>query len=152
MKDHSKLINDILDLCKGQTDECDVVVSTGSSIPVEYEANRLKNIHSKQFQAVSLRVIKDGKLGIASTDILDDPKSLVDNAIESASYGSKVSFSLPDKASYSPIDLYDKTIESVSIDQMVECGNKLIETITKLDKNIVCPASHRLIRHQRHRG
>lgn len=138
MKDHSKLINDILDLCKGQTDECDVVVSTGSSIPVEYEANRLKNIHSKQFQAVSLRVIKDGKLGIASTDILDDPKSLVDNAIESASYGSKVSFSLPDKASYSPIDLYDKTIESVSIDQMVECGNKLIETITKLDKNIVC--------------
>jgi PmbA protein len=138
MKDHSKLIDDILSLCRDKTDECDVVVSTGSSIPVEYEANRLKNIHSKQFQSVSLRVIKDGKLGIASTDILDDPKSLVDNAIESASYGSKVSYTLPDSASYPSIELYDKDVEAVTIDQMVECGNKLIETITKLDPNIVC--------------
>ena len=79
--DKSKLIDEILDLCSRNKAECDFWINTGEVIPVEYEANRLKNIHTKEYQAISLRVIKDGRIGLSATDYFDDPKALVDNAL-----------------------------------------------------------------------
>jgi PmbA protein len=61
----------------------------------QFETNRLKHIQSKQSTHLALRIIKNGRLGYATTTKLDDVKNLIDNAVETAQFGMPARFQLP---------------------------------------------------------
>ena len=108
--------------------------------PVQFEANRLKGIQGKQSTSLTLRIIKEGRLGYASTTELNDTRRLVDNAVETARFGMRAKFELPSLTPYPDIAVYDPAVESISLEKMIALGEELVTLVTEHTPDIICEA------------
>src|SRR4030043_223852 len=99
--------------------------------PVQFEANRLKGIQGKQSTSLTLRIIKEGRLGYASTTELNDTRRLVDNAVETARFGMRAKFELPSLTPYPDIAVYNPAVESISLEKMIALGEELVTLVTE---------------------
>ena len=133
-------MDDVLAQAKRVAEEAEVFMVSSEETSVQFEANRLKHIQSKQSSSLALRIIRQGRIGYASTTELDDGQNLVDMAMESAQFGMPVKFELPPPGAYPKVEVLDLTVESVSIDKMTELGGELVATITNHTPDIICEA------------
>jgi PmbA protein len=133
-------LEDILARAKKVAEEAEVFMVTTKETPVAFEANRLKMLETNESVSVSLRIIKDGKIGFSSTTRLDEPQALVDMAVETAEFGASAKFVLPSKEDYPQIEVYDPEIEKVEIEDMVELGDSLIAKVRSHTPELVCEA------------
>lgn len=133
-------MENILALAKKVADEAEVFLVSSKETPVGFEANRLKMLETREATAVSLRIVKDGRIGIASTTRLDDPQALVDMAVEAAQFGAEAKFVLPAAQRYPQIEVYDPEVETIAIEEMVEKGDSLIARVLSHTPELVCEA------------
>ena len=133
-------MENILDQAKRVAEEAEVFMISSEETPVQFEANRLKHIQSKQSCSMALRIIKQGKIGYAVTTELSDNQSLVNMAMETAQFGMTAKFELPSLTAYPQVEVYDPDTESVPIEQMIGLGEKLIATVRGHTPDIVCEA------------
>ncbi|MCJ7426666.1 MAG: TldD/PmbA family protein [Dehalococcoidales bacterium] len=130
----------ILAQARKVAEEADVFLVSAEETPVQFEANRLKHIQSKQSTNVALRIIKDGRLGYATSTDVADAQSLVENAVETARFGTRAKFELPSATPYPKVDTFDPDVESVSVEKMAQLGEELIALITGHTPEIICEA------------
>jgi len=133
-------VEKILAQARKLAEEADVFLVSAEETPVQFEANRLKHIQSKQSTSVALRIIKDGRLGYATGTDVGDIQSLVDNAVETARFGTRAKFELPPATPYPKVDTFDPDVESVSVEKMAQLGEELIALITGHTPEIICEA------------
>ena len=133
-------MENILAQAKKVAEEAEVFILSSEETPVQFEANRLKHIQSKQSHSVALRIIKGGKMGYASTTRSDDSQGLVNMAMESAEFGVPARFEFPSLSSYPQVEVFDPDIESISIEEMIKLGEELITVVTSHTPGIVCEA------------
>ena len=133
-------MEEILELARKVSEEAEVYAVSSQETPVHFEANRLKAIESKQSSSLSLRIIKNGKLGYAAASGQIDPRQLVDIAVETSEFGMPAQFSFPSTKSFPAVQIFDPEVESISIGQMIELGRKLIEPVLKSTNGILCDA------------
>jgi len=133
-------VENILAQAKRVADDAEVFMVSSEETPVQFEANRLKHIQSKQSCSVALRIVRQGRLGYATTTEPSDIQSLVDNAVATAQFGTPARFELPSPATYPRIDIFDPDIESTSTEKMIELGEELIALVTEHTPDIVCEA------------
>ncbi len=131
----------ILTQAKKVAEEAEVFMVSADETQVQFEANRLKRIQSKQTSALALRIIRQGRIGYASTTKLDDGWDLVDMAVETSQFGMPAKFEFPSTTSYPEVEVFDPNAETVPIEKMVELGDRLIATITSHTPEIVCEAA-----------
>ena len=131
----------ILDLAKKIAEEAEVFMVKSTDTPVVWEANRLKMLESSQSTSVALRIIRNGRIGFASTTRLDQPQTLVDMAVETSQFGAEARFEFPSAQKYPSIDVYDAEVDKVEIDDMVRMGNGLIEALLSHTPELVCEGS-----------
>ncbi|GAI67125.1 unnamed protein product, partial [marine sediment metagenome] len=105
-----------------------------------FEANRLKHIQSKRNNSVALRIVRQGRIGYATTTQLGDSQNLVNNAVETAQFGMTAKFELPSLTAYPRVEAYNPDVESVSLEKMIELGEKLIATVKGHTPDIICEA------------
>ncbi|MCK4697340.1 MAG: hypothetical protein KAT53_03430 [Dehalococcoidia bacterium] len=67
----------ILERAKKVAEEEEVFLVLSKETPVGFEANRLKMLETSESTSVSLRIVKDGKIGFSTTTRLDNPQALV---------------------------------------------------------------------------
>jgi len=128
----------ILARAKKVAEEAEVFMVSSEETPVQFEANRLKHIQSKQSSYVALRIITDGKIGYATATGLGDSQNLVNEAVETAQFGMLARFELPSLTSYPKIEVFDPEVESISIEEMVRLGEELIATLKGHTPDLVC--------------
>jgi len=128
----------ILELALKKADAAEVYQVISEETPVSFQANKLKSIQSKQSSSVSLRIIKDGRLGYASASGQADAQKLVDNAVETAQFGMEASFEFPKSAGFPEIAVHDKETEDIPISEMIELGNQLIDPLIKDTPELLC--------------
>jgi PmbA protein len=133
-------MENILTQAKKVAEEAEVFMVSSEEIPVQFEANRLKHIQSKQSRSLALRIIKQGKVGYSATTELGDIQRLVNNAVETAQFGTPSKFDFPPPTSYPRIEVFDPNIESVSLEEMVRLGEELITIVKEHTPEIVCEA------------
>ena len=133
-------MENILAQAKKVAEEAEVFLVSAEETSVQFEANRLKHIQSKQSTSLALRIIKEGRLGYATTTELGDTQSLVNNAVETAQFGMRAKFELPSPATYPQIDIFDPAVESTSVEKMSGLGQELIALVTKHTPDIICEA------------
>ena len=133
-------MENILAQAKRVAEEAEVFMVSSEETPVQFEANRLKHIQSKQGSYVALRVIKQGRIGYASTTGLGDSQNLVNMAVETAQFGMPVKFELPSLTTYPQVEVFDPNVESVSVEEMVQLGEELIDIVRGHTPDIVCEA------------
>ena len=131
-------MEDILAEARKVAEEAEVFKVTSEETQVHFEANRLKQLQTKQQTSVALRIIKDGRVGYATTTKLDDGKNLVRNAVETAQFGMKAEFQFPGLTSYPRIEVFDNAVESVSVKEMIELGEEMVNEVTAHTPGIIC--------------
>jgi PmbA protein len=133
-------MEELLDLARKSADKAEVFRVSSEEVPVHFQANRLKSIDSKQSTSVSLRIIKNGRLGYASASGEIDPQKLVNIAVETSQFGMEAKFDFPDCTSFPEVKILDTKVESVTIADMIDLGQKLIDPVLKTTPGILCDA------------
>ena len=67
----------ILERAAAVADQAEVFHVASASTPVKFEANQVKAVDSNEAVGAAVRIIKDGRVGFASTSNLDDIDDLV---------------------------------------------------------------------------
>lgn len=133
-------MENILARAKQAAEEAEVFMVTAEETPVQFEANRLKHIQSKQSSYAALRIVKNGRIGYAISSGTSGGRDLVSAAVETAEFGTKAEFELPSLTPYPEIKVFDPDVESVSLDEMVKLGEELIATVRGHSQDILCQA------------
>ncbi len=133
-------MENILEQAKMVAEEAEVFMISSEETPVQFEANRLKYIQSKRSNSLALRVVRQGKIGYATTTAPDDRQNLVNNAVETAQFGMTAKFELPSLTTYPQVETYDPDTESVSLEKMVELGEEMINMVRGHTPDILCEA------------
>jgi PmbA protein len=140
-KDNNIDLEELLEKAKRVSQEAEVFYVHHRDEPVLFEANRVKLVESRESSGVSLRVIKDGKVGFSSTSDFRDTDSLVNNTMEMVPFGPEARLEFPTYSSFSPVEIYDPRTESFPMDQMVNLGQTAIDCLVGSNSDLVCDAS-----------
>ena len=130
----------ILELAGKAAQEAEVFEYTTEETQVRFESNRLKQMQTNQTTSVALRVVKDGRIGYATSTDKEDAEALVRNAVETAEFGMKAEFSFPNAREFPAVDIYDDAVNNVSMISMVNLGKKMIDRVTGHTEGIICDA------------
>lgn len=133
-------MEEILRLASKVAEAAEVFWISTEETPVHFQANRLKTIQSKQSTSVSLRIIKNGRLGYAAASGEIESRKLVDIAVETAQFGMQARFEFPSATAFPPVEIFDPEVEKVPVTEMIELGQKLIDPILKSTPGIICEA------------
>ena len=120
--------------------QADVFIVDSEETPVNFEANRLKGLQTKQSSSVALRIIKDGRLGFAVSTRPDDNEKLLEMAVDTSRFGQSVDFDLPPAAAYPEINTFDEAVLKVPTSRMVELGEKMIAAVLDKHADLLCDA------------
>jgi PmbA protein len=108
---------------------------------VRFESNRLKQLQTSQSTTLALRIIKDGRVGYATTTGAGDSQRLVNDAVETAAFGSEAKFKLPDDTKYPRVNIFDPAVQNVPIKDMVALGEAMVAAVTAHTPGILCDAA-----------
>ncbi|MBN1643302.1 MAG: TldD/PmbA family protein [Dehalococcoidales bacterium] len=128
----------LLALARKQAEEAEVFVTSSEATPVQFESNRLKHIQNKQSKTVALRIIKNGKIGCATSTNIENREELVANAVATAEFGSRAEFQFPSLQKYPEVEIFDSAVEKVTIEQMNRVGTEIIARITGHSPEVTC--------------
>ena len=133
-------MEDILAQAAKVAEEAEVFAVASEETQAQFEANRLKYLQTKQQTSVALRIVRQGKIGYATTTELDDRQNLVNNAVETARFGMPAKFQFPVPSAYPQVEVFDSKMESVSNEAMIKLGAELITAVTGHTPGIICEA------------
>ena len=137
-------INQILEAArKAGAQQAEAYRVSNEEMPVRFESNRLKELNSRHTSGVALRVIANGRIGFASSTRPGDVEGVVHSAMETAPFGPEAHFDFPKQAEAPVIDVYDAATEAITVDDMVQVGQTLIDATVAAQPDILCDASVR---------
>lgn len=108
--------------------------------PVRFEANRLKELNSRQTKGVALRVVVNGRIGFASSTRPGDVEELVEAALETAPFGPEAHLEFPAQAEAIDVPVFDPATEALSVDAMIQTGQELIDAARAAEPELLCDA------------
>ncbi len=133
-------VDAVLRRARAAAQAAEIFATTSRETPVRFEANRLKTIQTREASGVALRLIKDGRIGFASTTRLEDPQALVDAALEVAPFGAEAQFEFPGVQTYAALTAYDPAIADLQVAALVEQGNILVAGVREVQADILVEA------------
>lgn len=122
------IAKDVLRKASDVCDEAEVFEEWGEVRSVEFEYNSLKQVKTRQFRGLGLRVVDSGQLGFSSSTDLRNPGAIIERARNSAEFGDKAAFDLPSLPSEVPnVQTADPAVSGVEPEDMVEMGQEALE-------------------------
>jgi PmbA protein len=116
-----------LDYARSVSAEAEVMIVDSGATPVGFEAEKLKEIETRESWGMGVRLIVNGRVGLSSTNDPNDTQGLIDRAVELAKYGPEAHFTLPGPDGYPQVETYDPAVEAVSLEQMVDAGRRILD-------------------------
>ena len=141
MAEVDRMLQQVLEQAKAVSEQAEVFHLSGWSRPVVFEANRLKSLVGRDSSGMALRLIKNGRVGFSSTTHWDGADTLVDNALETAPFGPEAAMDFPGPGDFIPVSLYDPAVESQSLEDMIQLGQRLIDGVRAIEPELLCDAS-----------
>lgn len=135
------LLEKILQLAAPHTDAAEAYFVSSQDTPIEFENNRLKSLQTTAVQGVALRVIRQGRLGFASSTDLTRLEDLVAAAVQTAEIGSAADFEFAsnfhswDGAVNFPTPATQSALPTT--EELIEVGEHLIRRIHDYNPEIL---------------
>ncbi len=107
----------------------EVYLHSSSSTPVEFKANKLKTLETKESRSLTLRVIHEGRIGITSTSKFEDPDWVVEAAVAAAEFGPEAKYEFPKPARNAEVDVFDRRTPAHPVERMVEMGREIVDRL-----------------------
>ncbi len=131
----------ILDKARKAAEQAEVFTVSSEETLAHFEADRLKHIQSKHSRYTALRIIKDGRIGYATSAGMEDDDNLIDAAVETAQFGMKADFDFPPPTTYPDVAIYDPEVEETATEDMIRLGEVLIERVKGHNPMLICEAA-----------
>jgi len=131
-------LEEVLRSARKVAEQAEVFSVSSQAMPIQFEANELKQVQTKESSSTALRIFKEGRIGFATAGGGGDVEALVDMAVETSQFGSPASFQFPSSRGYSEVSIFDPKVEEVAMERMVEIGKELIDKIRGHTTDILC--------------
>lgn len=119
----------LLEMAGKAADQAEVFSVEQTSNSVSFQAAKLYDIRTNFLSGVSLRIIKDGKLGFAYTRNLTDRQGLLDNALHSLQGGVEADYDLPDTRGGKELDAYDPETAKLTNKELVDEAKRISDIL-----------------------
>jgi len=133
-----RLAAEVLRSVRKEAEQAEVFSVYFRAMPIQFEANELKQVQTKESSSTALRILREGRIGFATASGGGDAKALVDMAVETSQFGSPASFQFPSRQDYSEVRIFDPKVEGIAMERMVEIGRELITRIRGHTPDILC--------------
>lgn len=135
----------LLELAKKAADQAEIYSVDYEADGVQFENAKLKNIESRTQSGISLRILKDGKLGFSYTKNLLNREELVQNALDSLKGGVEASFDLPRTMNVPSLNSYDPAIENLANTRIMEECRRVADALSSKTKGQINLGGSRFI-------
>ena len=110
----------LIEMAREVSDQTEVFSIDEKQNRVSFENAKLKNINASIQSGMSLRIIKEDKVGFAYTKNLLDRDGFVRNALDCLKGGAEAPADFPTTKAVHSLSTYDPSIDSVTTETMVE--------------------------------
>lgn len=131
----------VLELANGRCEQAEVFCLDGTETPVAYESNRLKQLQTRQSHGIALRVVANGRVGLASASGPADAEELVAAALEMSRYGAACAYELPGSGKGADPKIFDPAVAELSVERLVAMGQAMLDKVRAYNANILCDAT-----------
>jgi len=128
----------ILELALRDAQQVEVYEAVSESTMAYFEANRLKQVESRQSSSLALRLVRDGRIGFASAGGAIAAGELVRMAVEASAFGAPARMVFPGAQLFSPTAIYDERVAAIEMATLIGIGNDVIERVTSRDSGLQC--------------
>lgn len=132
-------MKDFITRAKQKASQVELYQVTVTETPVRYENSRLKGIDTTEKLTNALRVVKDGKLGFA-TSTSTDLDQLLEMALATAQFGRDWDVELPGSATLPQVEMNHPSTE-LDIDEMVMIGGEAIARLSECHPDALASSS-----------
>ena len=115
---------------------CEVFYLNSLNTEVEYEASKLKNVSNTEETGYALRLVKDGRLGFATTTKAGAVDRLVDDALATASCGEKIGYNFAGLSDVREVPVVDPAITDLSLENMMTRSEDAIAKLRDYEDEI----------------
>jgi len=119
----------LIELAKRKVDDAEVYYTEESSDSISFTDGKLDKADSSLSSGIALRIIKDGRIGLAHTRNLLDADALLRQAMISADQGMEVKFRFPLTRDAYKTDTYSASTETLGKKDLIDEGKRMIEYI-----------------------
>jgi len=139
LESEKERLSDILRAAGRVADQAEVfLLSSPHSIGIQFEANELKQVQTRESSNTALRIFREGRIGFASASGGGGLEDLVDMAVESSQFGAPADFDFPPLQDYSRVSVFDPGVEAIDMERMVGMGKELIGRVRGHTSDILC--------------
>jgi len=117
-------------------ERCEVFYLNSLNTEVEYEASKLKNVSNTEETGYALRLVKDGRLGFATSTKADGIDRLVDDALATATCGDKVGYSFAGLSDVREVPVIDPAVTELSLEDMMKRSDDAIAKVLDYESEI----------------
>jgi PmbA protein len=129
---------EVLRSAQKEAEQAEVFSVSSRAVPIQFEANELKQVQTKENSSTALRIFREGRVGFATASGGGGLEALVDMAVETSQFGSPANFQFPSSRGYSEVSTFDPEVEKITMERMVEIGKELIAKIRGHTPDILC--------------
>ena len=113
----------------------------GTSLNVGFENDRLNEIRQGQSSGVSIRAVKDGKIGFSYSSKPDELDYVADAAVRMAPYGKKYDYEFASEARSEHTRPFDPGCAELNPDKLVGICNHIKDTVKAIDSEALVDCS-----------
>jgi len=95
--------SDVLNSARRKAEQAEVFSASSRATTIQFEANELKQVETKEGNSIALRIFREGRIGFAIASGGGGWEALVDMAVETSQFGSTASFQFPPSQGYSEV-------------------------------------------------
>jgi PmbA protein len=121
----------LLRLAVQSADQAEVYHTESNWDSIDFNDGKLEKADSSLSSGIALRIIKDGKMGLAHTRNLLNPEALIKQALQSAANGVAVDFQMPFTPSVPHVDAFSSGIDVLSKQELIAKANDILAYIKK---------------------
>jgi len=85
-------ILEVLRSAQKVAEQAEVFSVSYRAMPIQFEANELKQVQTKESSSTALRIFRKGRIGFATASGGGDLEALVDMAVETSQFGGPANF------------------------------------------------------------
>ena len=121
-----------------EAEQAEAFLVSSRATRIDFEANELKQVQTKETSRIALRIFREGRVGFATASGEGDSEVLVDMAVETSQFGSPANFELPSRQEYREVNTFAPEMEEIAMERMAEIGKELIARVKGHTPDILC--------------
>ena len=124
-------LEQVLQLATARGAPADALLRDSTVLTLSFESGRLKGSQLTQEAGLNLRVVVNGKVGVAGTTDLSNADDVVARAFASAAEGEALVLDLPPRSELPSVRTFDESVPGYDVAALAQLGNAVVAGLVR---------------------